>query len=86
MLAPTQVEAHVTRLVAVREGLKRFEADDGRAAECVRILDVAVETLSSDPYPTKVPVVEEAPKDKGEASAKRAQKPSTGYGSTRGIV
>ena len=55
MLAPTQIEAHVTRLVAVREGLRKFEANDGRAAECVRISEVTINVLNSDPFPT-VPI------------------------------
>ena len=55
MLAPTQVEAHVTRLKAVREGLRKFEKDDGRAAECGHILEVAINVLNSEPFPT-VPV------------------------------
>lgn len=50
MLAPTQIEAHITRLTAVREGLKKFSDDDGRAAECVRILEVAIKTLESEPF------------------------------------
>ena len=62
MLAPTQIEAHVTRLTAVREGLRKFEADDGRAVEVGRILEAAISVLESDSYPTNPPeivVVEE---------------------------
>lgn len=50
MLAPTQIEAHVTRLTAVREGLRKFEADDGRAVEAGQILEVAIKTLNSEPF------------------------------------
>ena len=62
MLAPTQIEAHITRLTAVREGLRKFEADDGRAVEVGRILEAAISVLESDSYPTNPPeivVVEE---------------------------
>ncbi len=62
MLAPTQIESHVSRLTAVSEGLRKYEDDDGRAAECVRILSVAIKTLESEPFPTnaaKEPFVEE---------------------------
>ena len=110
MLAPTQIEAHVTRLTAVREGLRKFEADDGRAAEVVSILEVAINVLKADPFPTvpiEVPVepmpepetIEQvqarerapggaaAPNDApDDRASNNPRKPSTGYGSDRGIV
>lgn len=62
MLAPTQIEAHVSRLQAVREGLRKFEKDDGRAVECSRILEVAINMLNAEPFPTvPVEVPEEQP-------------------------
>ena len=79
MLAPTQIEAHITRLTAVREGLRKFEADDGRAAECGSILETAIETLKSEPYPTPKGEVDDPP----EESPRR---PSTGFGSNRGFL
>ena len=102
MLAPTQIEAHVTRLTAVREGLRKFEANDGRAAECVRILEVTINVLNSEPFRT-VPVevaeekddetpetVEQIQKRERAATAmeeqKESQRPTTGYGSEHGIV
>ena len=67
MLAPTQIEAHVTRLTAVREGLRKFEADDGRAKECGRVLEVAISVLNSEPFPTvPVEVVEDEDDDTPE--------------------
>jgi len=63
MLVPNQIEAHVTRLRAVVEGLKKYEANDGRAQECIATLDVAITILSADPYPPTADVAEVPPEE-----------------------
>ena len=60
-LAPTQIEAHVSRLTSVLVGLRKFENEDGRAVECGRILTAAISILESDFYPTNPPPVPDEP-------------------------
>ena len=74
MLAPTQIEAHVTRLTAVREGLRKFEANDGRAAECVRILEVTINVLNSEPFRTVPIEVAEVKDDETPETIEQVQK------------
>lgn len=52
MLSANQIEAHVTRLTAVREGLRKYP-DDGRAKEAGDVIEVAINTLNLDAFPAK---------------------------------
>lgn len=75
MMQPTQVEAHINRLRAVRSGLEKYIEVDGRAAEGVNIIDVAINCLSQAPYAPPEPdevtdqEPDEATNERGPASS-----------------
>ncbi len=76
MLSANQIEAHVTRLTAVREGLRKYEGDDGRAKEAGGIIEAAIATLQQEvPVPQKAAEdaaapIEEVAEDEGASSLK----------------
>ncbi len=67
MLSANQIEAHVTRLTAVREGLRKFEGDDARAKDAGEVIEVAITTLQQDvPVPQKAAEEAAAPNEVDE--------------------
>lgn len=64
MMQPTQVEAHINRLTAVRDGLQKYADRDGRATETVAVIQTAINILETEPF--SPPTVSEDPDPSGE--------------------
>jgi len=52
ILSGSQVEAHVSRLTAVRTQLAGYAAVDGRAAEAIPMIDAVIGSLQQAAFPT----------------------------------
>lgn len=82
MLATTQIEAHVSRLTSVREGLRKYEAEDGRAKDAGIIIEAAIAVLSMDSFPpldevAREPLTFEIVSDSEEALAEQVNQSTT---------
>ncbi len=56
MLQPGQVEAHVSRLTAVRTQLAGYALVDGRAAEAMPMIDATIASLQQPAFSAPVGV------------------------------
>lgn len=67
MLSGNQIEAHVSRLTSVREGLRKYEVEDGRANDAGIIIEAAIAVLGMEAFST--------PDEEPEGSEDVAQNP-----------
>ena len=51
-LQPGQIEAHISRLTAVRTQLAGYAETDGRAAEAMPLIDTVIGSLQQEPFDT----------------------------------
>lgn len=63
LLQQTQIEAHVSRLNAIRTQLVSYAGRDARAADAVPAIDAAIEALNGE---AREPVTEVAAVDESE--------------------
>lgn len=49
-LQPTQTEAHINRLTAIKTQLQGYVERDGRAVEALPAIDEAIRALSAEPF------------------------------------
>lgn len=49
-LQPTQIEAHVNRLTAIKTQLQTYAEQDGRANEAIPSIDSVIATLTQEPF------------------------------------
>lgn len=66
-LQPTQVEAHVSRLTAIKTQLVSYKDADGRAADAIPAIDAVIGILSGECFePTSEILPEESPETVGD--------------------
>lgn len=66
-----QIEAHVSRLTAVRTQLQGYASKDGRAAEAMPLIDNVIASLQQEPFDTPTDVVMLADEDDTETFGDR---------------
>lgn len=49
-LQPTQVEAHISRLSAIKAQCNNYRETDGRAAEAIAAIDAVIAIFQQEPF------------------------------------